>query len=447
MRYGLDDCNPPTAGVLAFVCRPPLVVLLGEDGFQDHSSVERTFVRLLDWRNMEADAPRIGPGPADAPTISMAALGGVPAPPLRAPLEPGQAFGSRYHIIRLLGVGGMGAVYQAWDAELGVAVAIKVIRPDVMADARTAAEVERRFKRELLLARQVTHKNVVRIFDLGTIGGIKYITMSYVEGVDLATLIRREGRQPIRDVLRIARSVVSALVSAHAAGVVHRDLKPANIVVQRDGEALVMDFGIALSTGDAAPAGAAYTAPGRFAGAVTRYSAASAIETIVGTPDYMAPEQANGGPIDQRADIYAYGLILYDALIGRRRDRLSENPLEDLQQRMLAAPPPVRSISPAVPEAVDALVSRCVDPDPAKRYQTSEEVAAALARLDAEGNLIPELRQLTPRIMVAAALLVAALLVGTYVVTRRAVETPAAPPRVSVVIADVDNTIGDAAFD
>ena len=103
------------------------------------------------------------------------------------PLRPGQAFGSRYHIIRLLGIGGMGAVYQAWDAELGVAVAIKVIRPEVMADPAAAGEVERRFKRELLLARQVTHKNVVRIHDLGEIDGIKYITMPYVEGADLAT--------------------------------------------------------------------------------------------------------------------------------------------------------------------------------------------------------------------------------------------------------------------
>ena len=120
------------------------------------------------------------------------------------PLEVGSAFGARYHIIRLLGIGGMGAVYQAWDAELGVAVAIKVIRPEVMADPTAAAEVERRFKRELLLARQVTHKNVVRIHDLGEIDGIKYITMSYVDGTDLATISRSEGRLPVPKMLRIA---------------------------------------------------------------------------------------------------------------------------------------------------------------------------------------------------------------------------------------------------
>ena len=148
------------------------------------------------------------------------------------PLAPGQSFGPRYHIIRLLGAGGMGAVYQAWDAELGVAVAIKVIRPEAMADATIAADIERRFKRELLLARQVTHKNVVRIHDIGQIEGVKYITMSYVDGVDLATTVKREGRLPVDRVLQIARSVVSGLAAAHAAGVVHRDLKPANIMLQ-----------------------------------------------------------------------------------------------------------------------------------------------------------------------------------------------------------------------
>ena len=150
------------------------------------------------------------------------------------PLNVGQAFGNRYHIIRLLGIGGMGAVYQAWDDELGVAVAIKVIRPEVMADPVAAAEIEKRFKRELLLARQVTHKNVVRIHDLGEIGGIKYITMPYIEGADLSTVLRKEGRLPPGRILRIARSVVAGLTEAHKKDVVHRDLKPANIMIDAE---------------------------------------------------------------------------------------------------------------------------------------------------------------------------------------------------------------------
>jgi len=164
----------------------------------------------------------------------------------RGPLVRGQAFGGRYHIIKELGVGGMGAVYQAFDTELGVAVAIKVIRPDVMADPSVAAEVERRFKRELLLAREVTHKNVVRIHDLGEIGGIKYITMAYVDGADLASLLKREGTLLVPSVLRIARAVVAGLVAAHKAGVVHRDLKPANIMIDGRGEPRITDFGLAL---------------------------------------------------------------------------------------------------------------------------------------------------------------------------------------------------------
>ncbi len=133
----------------------------------------------------------------------------------------------------MLGVGGMGAVYQAWDAELTEAVAVKVIRPEIAGDPRDAQDIERRFKRELLLARQVTHKNVVRIHDLGEIDGIKYITMTYVVGADLATILKQEWKLPVARALRIARGMVSGLVSAHQAGVVHRDLKPANIMVGR----------------------------------------------------------------------------------------------------------------------------------------------------------------------------------------------------------------------
>src|SRR3954471_3390809 len=151
------------------------------------------------------------------------------------PLAPGQTFGPRYHIIRLLGIGGMGAVYHAWDTELSVSVAIKVIRPEIMANPAAGADVERRFKRELVLARQVTHKNVVRIHDLGEINQIKYITMSYVNGVDMASRIK-DGPLPVPEAVALARAVASGLVAAHSAGVVHRDLKPANIMIGINGD-------------------------------------------------------------------------------------------------------------------------------------------------------------------------------------------------------------------
>jgi serine/threonine protein kinase len=192
----------------------------------------------------------------------------------------------------------MGAVYQAWDAELTETVAVKVIRPEIAADPRDALEIERRFKRELLLARQVTHKNVVRIHDLGEIDGIKYITMTYVAGDDLATVIKEQGKLPVPRALRIARGVVSGLVAAHQAGIVHRDLKPANIMVGADDEPTIMDFGIARSTAkDNQPAEALAA---NIEGEVRRSAGPLAGQTmagaIIGTVEYMSPEQARGQP-------------------------------------------------------------------------------------------------------------------------------------------------------
>jgi eukaryotic-like serine/threonine-protein kinase len=363
------------------------------------------------------------------------------------PLQIGEAFGPRYHIIKMLGIGGMGAVYQAWDAELGVAVAIKVIRPEVMADPIAAAEIEKRFKRELLLARQVTHKNVVRIHDLGEINGIKYITMPYVDGDDLATILKRDGRLTVPRALRIARAVVVGLVEAHKAGVVHRDLKPANIMISGDDEAMIMDFGIARSTG--APTAGRMPGAETIARGLNRAMAApdgTVLGAVIGTVGYMAPEQAKGIAVDQRADLYALGLILYDMLTGQPRTAKGANPIVELQARMEHAPPPVKSLVPKVPDDVDRLVSRCLEPDVAKRYQTTEELAADLARLDDEGIPIPEPRRFTPRMIAASVLLVALLVTGTWWFTR----TPPPPKQhdpVSVVIADFRNGTSDPTFD
>jgi serine/threonine protein kinase/tetratricopeptide (TPR) repeat protein len=372
---------------------------------------------------------------------------GTPSSSDLGPLEPGSAFGARYHIIRLLGIGGMGAVYQAWDAELGVSVAIKVIRPEVMADPGAAAEIERRFKRELLLARQVTHKNVVRIHDLGEIDGIKFITMPYVEGADLATIVRREGRLPVPRVMRIARAVVSGLVEAHKVGVVHRDLKPANIMIGADDEAMIMDFGIARSTGApvAGPVPGANTIVRNLNRAAANHNA-TVLGAVVGTVEYMAPEQARGAHVDQRADVYAIGLILYDMLVGRPRAEHVGSAIAELQGRMQHAPPPVKSILPDVPEHVDRIITRCLEPDADKRFQTSAELAADLDRLDDEGIPIPEPRRFTPPMIAAAVAVVAVLVTGTWWFTR----TPPPPKKhdpVLVLIADFSNTTNDPTFD
>jgi serine/threonine protein kinase len=249
------------------------------------------------------------------------------------PLSVGQQFG-RYVIIRLLGLSGMGAVYQAWDEELEVAVAVKVIRPEVTADRRSP-RISSAASRELL-ARQVTHKNVVRIHDLGELEGIKYITMSYVHGTDLATTLQREGRLVVPRVLKILRGVVSGLVAAHEAGVVHRDLKPANIMVEeKSDEPLIMDFGIARSA--AAPAGQPGPVP---ADGSTDFSAltpsalanATMAGAVVGTLGYMAPEQAKAQEVDQRVDIYSLGLIAVTSCSPWRLD--GSAPVDELRQRL-----------------------------------------------------------------------------------------------------------------
>ena len=363
------------------------------------------------------------------------------------PLKVGQAFGSRYHIIRMLGIGGMGAVYQAWDSELGVSVAIKVIRPEAMADPVAAAEIERRFKRELILARQVTHKNVVRIHDIGDINGIKYITMPFVDGDDLSTIVKKTGRLPVATVLRIARSVVSGLVAAHAAGVVHRDLKPANIMVDAEGEAMIMDFGIARSTGGAPREATQWQGmPSKVKRSMPAFSEATTYGAVVGTVEYMAPEQAKGQAVDQRADIYAFGLILYDVLLGRRRAAQAVSAIAELQGRMEKAPPPPRTLEPDVPEAVERIVMRCVEPDAEKRYATTVALEAELNRLDDKGELIPIPARFSKKMIAGAATVVLALVTATWWFTW----TPPPPKQhdpVTVVIADFQNSTGDPAFD
>ncbi len=245
----------------------------------------------------------------------------------------------------------MGAVYQAWDAELGVSVAVKVIRPEITADPDAALDIERRFKRELLLARQVTHKNVVRIHDLGEIDGIKYITMAYINGSDLATVLKNDVKLPVQRALHIARGIVSGLVTAHDAGVVHRDLKPANIMVGAEDEPTIMDFGIARSSGRGGPNPAAVGNIGatQLREAAAMLSGATMAGAIVGTVEYMAPEQAKGQEADQRADIYAFGLILYDMLIGGRRSERAASAIAELQGRIAKAPASPRTVDSGIP--------------------------------------------------------------------------------------------------
>jgi tetratricopeptide (TPR) repeat protein/predicted Ser/Thr protein kinase len=340
------------------------------------------------------------------------------------PLKVGQAFGPRYHVIKLLGAGGMGAVYQAWDAELGVAVALKVIRTD-RRRGTVSADAEKRFKTELLLARQVTHKHVVRIHDINEIDGIKYITMPYVQGDDLGTVLRRDGKLPIARAMRLARQIAGGLQAAHEAGVVHRDLKPPNIMIGGSGDdeqALIMDFGISASATDETTAG-----------------------TVIGTLEYMSPEQGTGKAVDARSDLYAFGVILYEMLTGPRpHPATGPERVAKMRERFDDGMPPLQSVDPTIPEPLAHVVTRCLERDADARYQTTAELCGALAALDDAGELIPVPARVTKRMVVAAGVLVAAIVAGTYFIARP--KPVVHHDTVPVLIADFDNRANDAAF-
>ena len=401
-------------------------------------------------RDSTGRTPRPGTGTGADPTrLTPTPVGSRPAQRggPDGPLAVGDTFG-RYTIVKLLGAGGMGAVYQAWDKELEVVVALKVIRPEVLRDPEAEQEIEKRFKRELLLARQVTHKNVVRIFDLGEIDGIKYITMSYVDGKELGQLLK-EGQLPVAQTLQIMRAVASGLAAAHKAGVIHRDLKPANIMIGQDGEALIMDFGIARSTHGPADSGAVGAAgativPAGLGQGTSRTAHATVVGSVVGTVEYMAPEQARGETIDHRADIFTFGLILYDMLAGKRRPGTQLSIIEQLNARMTGNIVPVKVVAPQIPDPLASVVGRAIEVDPAKRYQTTDELVAALERLDDTGALKPVKRTVRLPVAIAAVLL---LVLGGVGLWFGYLKPPPPPPaNTTVVIADFDNRTGEAVF-
>jgi serine/threonine protein kinase/tetratricopeptide (TPR) repeat protein len=270
------------------------------------------------------------------------------APSPNDPVEVGQVLGERYEILKRLGEGGMGAVYKARDHELDRLVALKVIRPELAGHP----DILRRFKQELILARQVTHKNVVRIFDLGSADGRKFITMDYIEGRDLKSILVERGKLPPAEVVPIFQQICRGLEAAHVEGVVHRDLKPQNVMVDEAGRVWLMDFGLARSM--------------ELAG-LTRTG------VLMGTPDYMSPEQARAEKVDARSDLFSLGIIVYEMLIGElpfQADTLMAKLLQRVQQNAT----PVTQIDPSIPAALGAVVSKCLERDVAKRYQTIREI-------------------------------------------------------------------------
>jgi len=263
------------------------------------------------------------------------------------------ALSERYELLGELGRGGMGIVYKARDKETGGVVALKVLQAEIAAHP----DVIERFKSELLLARKITHKNVCRTHELLRFGDTVAISMEYVEGESLRAILRRFGGVPLRRGVEWTAQVCSALAEAHAQGVVHRDLKPENILIARDGSAKVMDFGIAHS--------------------LESQATATAMATIIGTPAYMSPEQAEGKPVDHRTDIYALGLVLYEMFTGRQAFQ-ADTPIGMLTARLQETPPPPSSVEPDLPDRIDRAIVKCLERKPDKRFQSVSEVEAAL---------------------------------------------------------------------
>ena len=265
---------------------------------------------------------------------------------------PGTVLGDRYEIMALLGQGGMGAVYKARDTELDRLVALKIIRPELT----TNPEILKRFKQELILARQVTHRNVIRIFDLGQADGFKFITMEYLEGQDLRVVLREKGKLTPEAAARVILQICRALEVAHGEGVIHRDLKPQNIMLDANGRAYVMDFGIARS---------AYL-PG-----MTQTGA------LVGTPEYMSPEQAKGEKLGERSDLFSLGVILYELVIGQS-PYYSDTPLATLWKRLQEKAKPLCEIDPTIPKPFSDIVEKALEIEPENRFASANEFAQHL---------------------------------------------------------------------
>lgn len=340
-------------------------------------------------------------------------------------LEIGTVLAGRYEILQLIGRGGMGAVYKARDTELDRTVALKLIRPELARDP----QILKRFKQELILARQVTHKNVIRIFDLGQSDGIKFITMDFVEGRDLHHSLLEKGKFPPEQAARIMLQICRALEAAHSEGVIHRDLKPQNIMLDASGRVYVMDFGIARS---------AYL-PG-----MTQTGA------LIGTPEYMSPEQGRGEKLTERSDIFSLGIIFYE-LLTSKSPYYSDTPLATLWKRMTEKVTPPVVVDPTLPQALNDIVVKALEIEPKNRFASAGEMAQQLeiwlGPSEGSSTIIIGASKTAAYWKWASAAL-AVLLVAAVVTFRFMNPKPkAVHPPVSVLVADFTNHTGDPIFD
>ena len=364
----------------------------------------------------------------------MVSEGAMPSP------APGRVIANRYEILQLLGEGGMGAVFKAMDRQLDRLVALKIIRPELAGNP----SILRRFKQELLLARQVTHRNVIRIFDLGVADGLHFITMDFVPGRDLNALLEERKFTP-EETVKVVRQVAEALDAAHTESVIHRDLKPHNIMLTEAGKVSVMDFGLARSVE---------------ATGLTRTGA------LLGTPTYMSPEQAKGIAVDIRSDLFSLGVIFYEMLTGELPFK-ADTVLGMLLKRTQEPPIPPVKLNPAIPAVLSDIVMKCLAINPAQRYQTASEVlqdlqvfqgsAAPPAKNIKARSLVGSRSIVTPRFRlmsessawkwISVSLALTLIVLGGVFVAIRLLNRPAAPVApMTVIISDFANHTGDPVF-
>jgi eukaryotic-like serine/threonine-protein kinase len=344
---GMDGAAPPAGSPsldrpgVSILSKTPSGSIPVDDRTMD-SSQPSAFAGNEEGRSPAAESrPRTTGGASRRLTIS----GG---------LEPGTDFGPRFRIEEMIGAGGMGNVYKAFDKDLSRTVALKTLLPELVSDYL----LTQRFKQELLLASKISHRNILRIHDLGEVDGVKFITMAFIEGKDLNQLLKDEGPFPLERSLKIARQLCEALDAAHSEGVVHRDFKPQNVLVGNNDHVYVSDFGLATSL-ETAKMG------------MTRTGA------VMGTPRYMSPEQVEGKPVDSRSDLYALGLVFYEMVTGTTPFS-GESTWQLMYQRVQVMPKDVKLVNPALPDYMARVIMHCLEKDPANRYQSAKAILANL---------------------------------------------------------------------